>query len=128
MGRKPPTSAPTPIHRTGNLYTLANSMLLPTTTPGVIFKSLPDGAVLYDPAQEVYYGLNQVGEEVWQLLPPVSQTLDDLCGELHKRYPEVAVEMLRSDVAELLDDLRESGLVVARIQNPDGEPSHVAAP
>lgn len=86
--------------------------MLPVAAPDVIVKSLPDGAVLYHPAQEVYYGLNRVGEQIWGLLP-ICDSVDGVCAELHRSYPEVSLETLHRDVTELLDDLRANGLVLA---------------
>ena len=44
--------------------------MLPTPLPTVIFQRIDDGAVLFAPATEVYFGLNEVGAKIWQLLPP----------------------------------------------------------
>jgi hypothetical protein len=87
-----------------------SSEILPLPRPGVICQPVPDGAVLLDTASEVYYGLNPVGREIWELLPPACGTMSSLCAELRRRYPEVSEEMLRGDVVELLDDLIRGGL------------------
>jgi hypothetical protein len=102
-------------------------VMLPAASPQVIFKSLPDGAVLYHPAQEVYYGLNGVGEKVWQRLPPVCRTLDDLCGQLADIYPDVPAATIRSDVSDLLDDLLQNQLVVSSPQAADARHDDAAA-
>lgn len=85
--------------------------VLPARSGSVIFQELPDGAVLFSMAEEVYYGLNPVGAAVWQLLPPATRTLDELCGELGRRYPDVPAAQLREDVSELLASLAEHRLV-----------------
>lgn len=85
--------------------------MLPTRNPNVIFKALATGAVLYSTADEVYFGLNPVGVRVWELLPPAQQTLDGLCGVLCTEYPDVPAEVIRSDVAEILEELSKLGLV-----------------
>lgn len=79
-----------------------------------MFKSLSDGAVIFSPVDEVYFGLNAVGVAVWELLPPTLSTLDDLCAELGHRYPDAELSTIRADVVELLDKLDEYGLVVRR--------------
>lgn len=84
---------------------------LPTPTAGVIFQRVPGGAVLLATADEVYYGLNEVGAEVWGLLVPGTGSLDALCGAIGATYPEVPAAELRADIAELLDSLAAAGLV-----------------
>jgi hypothetical protein len=86
--------------------------VLPTRNPNIIFKALATGAVLYSPRDEVYFGLNPVGVRVWELLPPVSQELDEVCRVLEREYPDAPGEMIRADVAELLEELAKLGLVV----------------
>jgi hypothetical protein len=95
------------LHRTETLD------VLPTRNPKIIFKALATGAVLYSPQDEVYFGLNPVGVRVWELLPPASQNIDDVCRILAGEYPDAPPEMIRADVAELLDELAKLGLVVA---------------
>lgn len=86
--------------------------MLPTRNPKIIFKALATGAVLYSPQDEVYFGLNPVGVRVWELLPPVTQQLDEVCRTLQSEYPDAPAEMIRADVAELLAELEKLGLVV----------------
>lgn len=68
--------------------------------------------MLFSVADEVYFGLNPVAAEVWELLPPAHLTLDALCDELCARHPEVPAEELRRDVIDLLESLESFGLVV----------------
>lgn len=86
--------------------------MLPTRNPKIIFKALATGAVLYSPDEEVYFGLNPVGVRVWELLPPVHKQLDDVCRVLTSEYPDAPAEMIRADVAELLEELGKLGLVL----------------
>ena len=76
-----------------------------------MFQALDDGAVLFSPASEVYFGLNHVGAAVWGLLPPVSGTLEELCAALGERYPDAPPATIAADVARLLGELGEAGLV-----------------
>lgn len=85
--------------------------MLPSPESSVIFQKLGDGAVLFAPTTEIYFGLNEVGARVWELLPPASRTLDDLCRQLGTEYPDVSPETLRTDVLELLEDLAREQLV-----------------
>ena len=86
--------------------------VLPTRNPKVIFKALATGAVLYSTDDEVYFGLNPVGVRVWELLPPVHKTLDEVCRVLAAEYPDAPEDVIRTDVSELLDELIKLGLLV----------------
>lgn len=85
--------------------------MLPSPLPTVVFQRIDDGAVLFSPATEIYFGLNEVGARVWQLLPPTSASLDELCAALGQEYPEVDATVIRQDVTELLAELAKEGLV-----------------
>lgn len=98
--------------------------MLPAPHPSVICQQMEDGAVLFAPLTEIYFGLNEVGAKVWRLLPPVSHSLDDLCQQLATEYPDVDAHTIRADVVELLDQLATEGLVVA----PAGGPNGLATP
>ena len=87
--------------------------LLPSPAPGVMFQPLDDGAVLFSPDSEVYFGLNHVGAAIWELLPPETDSVEALCTALAERYPDAAPAALADDVARLLGDLGREGLVVA---------------
>jgi hypothetical protein len=87
--------------------------MLPRPHPAVVFRTVSDGAVLLHTEHEVYFGLNAVGSRVWELLAPGCTELDELCARLAIVYPEVDPSVLRTDVAELVDQLLESKLLVA---------------
>jgi hypothetical protein len=86
--------------------------MLPRPHPAVVFRTVSDGAVLLHTKDEVYFGLNAVGCEVWQLLDAGCPDVDELCARLSKSYPDVDADVLRQDVGELLAQLAESQLVV----------------
>ena len=103
--------------------------LLPAPSPDVIFGALSDGAVLFATESEVYFGLNATGACVWELLPPARNTVEEVCAELQKRFPEVPSEVIRADLEELLDQLVSNGLAVRReIAGPDAEGATAAGP
>ena len=77
-----------------------------------MFQELDDGAVLFAPATEVYFGLNHVGAAVWSLLPPASATLEELCAALAERYPDAPADAISLDVERLLADLEREGLAL----------------
>lgn len=86
--------------------------MLPVANPKVIYKALSDGAVLFSTEDEVYFGLNEVGSRVWELLPPATRTLDELCAALAVQYPDADPAMVRADVMELIAELASHRLVL----------------
>lgn len=86
--------------------------MLPRPHPAVLFQSVPEGAILLHTEQEIYFGLNPVGVEVWQLLPPACREVDEVCEALARRYPDVSADVIREDVTELLGELASQGLVL----------------
>lgn len=87
--------------------------MLPVPREDVIFKRLDDGAVVYHCSDEIYFGLNAGGARVWELLPPVSGSLDDLVARIARENPDTDVSRIRSDAEALLASLEELGLVRA---------------
>lgn len=85
--------------------------MLPVPHPSVLFRPTSEGAVLLHGDDEIYFGLDPVGTRIWELLPPRSRDLDALVDGLRETYPEVDAETLRVDAQELLDQLRDAGLV-----------------
>jgi Coenzyme PQQ synthesis protein D (PqqD). len=72
---------------------------------------MPDGAVLFSPTDETYFGLNQTGACIWENLAPVRNTIDEVCAEVTKRFPDAEPGRVREDVGQLLKELAEGGLV-----------------
>ncbi len=97
--------------------------MLPTRNQAVIYRTLSEGAVLFSLTDEVYFGLNAVAAEVWEMLPPAHMSFDSLCAALAARHPEVSPADLRADVIELLSSLQSFGLLV-----PAPEPARHAPP
>lgn len=56
-----------------------------------------------------YYGLNEVGTFVWELIQE-PRSVDELCQEVTEEY-DVEPERCRNDIKELLVDLAEKNLV-----------------
>lgn len=69
-----------------------------------------DRTVLLDPVGGEYYGLDEVGTRIWELLPdhPTAATLAD---RLFEEY-DAPRERLEADAATLLGQLAVHGLVV----------------
>lgn len=89
--------------------------MLPIANADVIYRALSDGGILFSTTGEVYFGLNSVGAQVWELLPPKCQTLDELVDELALIHADVDPATIRADVVELLGELSRHGLLVARV-------------
>lgn len=78
-------------------------------SPDVLFRELEGEAVMLDLGSERYYGLDEVGARIWQLLDEhhdVETVVDQVLAEY-----EVEEEQLRSDLADLIDNLVDAGLV-----------------
>ena len=86
-------------------------MKLPRPRSSVIYRDLPEGAILFCTATEVYYSLNPIGARIWQLLPPVCTTEEEVVARLFESYPETNLGKISADVRRLLDDLAGNGLV-----------------
>ena len=86
---------------------------LPHPSPSAIFKELDEGGVLLSTTDEVYFGVNPVGAQIWALLPPLSSTFGELCTALEQKYPDAGAEQIRMDAQDFLNALIASGLVVA---------------
>ena len=75
----------------------------------VLFQEVSGETVLLDLNSESYFGLDEVGTRVWQLLSggnSVAAMLDVLLNEY-----DVEREQLEMDVEELLNSLIEAGLI-----------------
>ena len=95
----------------------SNDFILPQPSPSAIFKPLAEGAVLFSTTEEVYFGVNAVGARIWELLPPATETFDQLCRALAEQYSDVNLDRIRMDALKYLDELVASGLAIPR----DGE-------
>lgn len=75
----------------------------------VLSQEVNGETVLLDLEGESYFGLNEVGTRIWQLLQTditIEEALDTLTGEY-----DVSRVQLECDVGALLDKLAEAGLV-----------------
>jgi hypothetical protein len=97
---------------------------LPRPKATVVFKQLDEGGVLLSTADEVYFGVNPVGARIWSLLPPATNTFDELCAVLGREYSDVSTDRLRHDAKAFLSDLIGAGLVIdaprgASVESPE---------
>lgn len=79
--------------------------------PSVVFRELEGEAVLLNLDSGVYYGLDAVGTRVWALVAEHG-TERGVCDQMEREY-DVLPEVLARDVARLLGELCEKGLLVA---------------
>jgi hypothetical protein len=78
----------------------------------VVFRELDGEAVLLNLSSGVYFGLDDVGTRMWQLIGEhgsLRAVLAQLCDEY-----DAAPEVLERDLVELASRLVARGLVVAR--------------
>jgi len=87
------------------------NLRLPRPKSDLIFKTLADGGLIFSPLLEVYFSVNAVGARVWNLLPPVTDTLDGMVATLSQEYTDVTPDVIRADVEELLAEFTGHGLV-----------------
>ncbi|MDU8946157.1 PqqD family protein [Ovoidimarina sediminis] len=77
----------------------------------VIMREIAGEAVLLDMEQGMYYGLNEVGVEIWKLLEEGKSPAETV--ETLKSKFEVDAMTLMKDLLNLTSDLVEAGLVQA---------------
>ena len=85
-------------------------MRLPRPRPTVVYKDLPEGAILFCTTTEVYYSLNPLGALIWRLLP-TCRTEEEVVASISAEYPDVNLGKISADVRRLLEDLAGNGLV-----------------
>lgn len=90
----------------------SDDQLLPTPAPHVVFRHLPEGGVIYSTSSEIYFGLNDVGARIWELLPPACDTFSAICSTLERAYPDATAALIRRDVTRYLDELIANGLAI----------------
>jgi hypothetical protein len=84
--------------------------MLPIPHHAVIYKRVDGGAVVYHAADEIYYGLNDLGARIWELLPSCA-TVEALGEHLHREFPDVSADRIHGDVRALVESLVGYGLL-----------------
>lgn len=80
-------------------------------SPDVVFRDLEGEAVILDLASGTYFGLNEVGTRVWQMIDEgrdTAQIVDVVAAEYQADRATIA-----QDVAKLIDSLSARRLIVA---------------
>lgn len=73
---------------------------------------LGDEAAILNLKNTVYYGLNPIGARVWNLAQQ-AKSVKEIRDALLEEY-EVAAEQCERDLLDLLEQLREQGLIEVR--------------
>jgi len=84
--------------------------------PDVLSREIEGETVLLNLKDGTYYSLDEVGTRVWQLIveyPEISKVCDCLLAEY-----EVDGGTLRSDLAELINELTKAGIVITETLPP----------
>ena len=80
-----------------------------TVSPEVMSQEVSGETVLLDLQSESYFGLDEVGTRIWQLLQE-QETLQGVYEVMLEEY-DVAPDRLQADLEELLVQLSDSGLI-----------------
>lgn len=80
-----------------------------TLSPDVISQEVSGETVLLDLESENYFGLDEVGTRVWQLIQ-VSGDLENVFNTLLDEY-EVSPQRLQEDLDKLLTEINGLGLI-----------------
>jgi hypothetical protein len=78
--------------------------------PSVISRELSGETVLLHLESGVYYGLDRVATRIWQLLQQ-GRTIAGVCETMLEEF-DVEHDVVQQDVARLIGELRERGIVV----------------
>lgn len=78
-------------------------------SPDVISQEVSGETVLLDLNSENYFGLDEVGTRIWQLIES-SGVLQDIYDTLLAEY-EVEPDQLLEDMEQLITDIEKAGLV-----------------
>lgn len=80
-----------------------------------IFSELNKESIILDMPSGTYYGLNQVGKSIWQLIQ-APRSVNEIVSSLLKDYAGVSPEVCERDVIELLSDLYSHRLIEVQVQ------------
>lgn len=78
-------------------------------SPEVLSQNIDDETVLLDMKSENYFGINDVGSRVLEILRPGAD-LDSIVETLANEY-EVERSQLEDDISELLQQFLDAGLI-----------------
>jgi len=79
----------------------------------VIFEMMGDESTLVNVETTYYYGLNATGTFIWNFLAERDATLDEIVDAVSAEY-KVDAAAIRSDIEQLLQNLKQENLIVER--------------
>ena len=80
-----------------------------TISPGVYARSFGAELVLLDFSRGEYFGLDELGAEIWRLAE-AGETLGAIADRVVERF-DVSHDIAFRDIVDLLTDMREQGLL-----------------
>jgi hypothetical protein len=89
-------------------FTLQDRLRVPDR---VSFRRVRDEIALLDTETGVYFGLDEIGARMWELLAELGN-LEAVAQRMEREY-EVSAERLRHDLLRLAEDLGAKGLIEA---------------
>ncbi len=75
----------------------------------VLFQEIDNEYVLLNMKTELYFGLNDIGAKVWQIISQEGTT-DTLIEKIMSEY-DVPADTLRTDISQLLNELKKEQLI-----------------
>lgn len=92
--------------------TLMSEQILPKKikiSENVLFQEIDNEYILLNMKTELYFGLNDIGARVWQIISQEGTT-DTLIEKIMAEY-EVSADVLKADISELLNELSKEQLI-----------------
>jgi hypothetical protein len=83
----------------------------------VLYQDIQQELVLLNMDNQQYYGLNDMGAEIWRLLLEYGD-IESVAGQIETRY-NVNREMARADIRSLADGLVQAGLLKVACRTSD---------
>lgn len=77
----------------------------------VVAREVAGEAVLLNLASGTYFGLNDTGSMIWQMIDESSASLEEICDAIEEEY-DVEREDIERDVLALVEELVEHGLLM----------------
>lgn len=83
--------------------------------PKVMDSKIDEEIVIMSLEQNHYYGLEEVGSRIWEILQESPSTIEKLCEKLSVEF-DVEKEVCEQDTLQFLNQLIEEKLVLAKLQ------------
>ncbi|MEA5466123.1 lasso peptide biosynthesis PqqD family chaperone [Leptothoe sp. PORK10 BA2] len=80
-----------------------------STAPNQIASELEGEAIILNLVSGMYYGLNEVGAKIWELIQQPC-TFENILNGLLEEY-DVQPDICQQDLAKILEDMKEARLI-----------------